>query len=234
MKEEIKIFTDGASRGNPGPGGWGAIVDFGDEVYELGGGEKKTTNNRMELSAVLESLEFLEGQNYSGARVKFFTDSSYVAKGVSIWINGWRRNNWKNKTGQEIANIDLWKKISDLLNIFEVKMENIEGHVGIPANERADQIATSFADEKPDNLFKGKKFLYKVNLEETKGTPEMKADKKRSSAKAYSYLSLVGGELQIHKSWADCENRVKGEKNVKFKKSLSQEEEEQIKKEWGF
>lgn len=234
MKEEIRIFTDGASRGNPGPGGWGSIIDFGDEVHELGGRENKTTNNRMELSAVLESLEFLQNNNHSGAHVKFFTDSSYVAKGVSSWVKGWRQNNWKNKTGQEIANVDMWQKINDLLNVFEVKMENIEGHVGIPANERADQIATSFADEKPDNLFIGKKFLYKVNLEEIKGDIAKSSDKKRSSAKAYSYLSLVGGELQIHKTWADCENRVRGEKNVKFKKALSVEEEEQIKKEWGF
>lgn len=234
MNDEIKVFTDGSSRGNPGPGGWGAIVDFGDEVRELGGGDKRTTNNRMELSAVVETLEFLESQNYSKSKVVFYTDSSYVANGVSIWINGWRRNNWKNKAGQEIANVDLWQKIDSLLNIFEIKMENIEGHVGIPANERADQIATSFADNKPDNLFVGKKMLYEVNLEDLEKDEKMKVQKKRSATKAYSYLSLVDGILEIHKTWSECERRVKGRQGVKFKKALSLEEENQIKKDWGF
>jgi ribonuclease HI len=233
MKNEIKVFTDGSSRGNPGPGGWGAIIDFGDEVRELGGGDKRTTNNRMELTAVVETLEFLENQNHSSAKVHFYTDSSYVANGVSTWINGWRRNSWKNKAGQEIANVDLWQKIDNLLNIFEIKMENIEGHVGIPANERADAIATSFADEKPDNLFVGQKMLYKVDLKSTEGDEKKSETKKRSGAKAYSYLSLVNGELQIHQTWADCKNRVDGETKARFRKALSAEDEAKIKADWG-
>jgi ribonuclease HI len=235
MKNElINIYTDGASRGNPGPGGWGAIIDFGETISEIGGRESKTTNNRMELSAVLESLEYLENKGYSSSQVMFFTDSSYVANGVSVWINGWRRNNWKSKTGSEIANIDLWQKIDDLLNVFEVKMTNIEGHVGIPANERADVIATSFADDKPDNLFVGKKSMYQIDLSDMSKNSEMKKTKSRSNAKAYSYLSLVDGVLQIHKTWADCEARVKGQKGVKFKKALSKEDEDSIKKSWGY
>lgn len=234
MNEEIKVFTDGSSRGNPGPGGWGSIIDFGETVRELGGGDKRTTNNRMELTAVVETLEFLENNNYSSASVKFYTDSSYVANGASSWINNWRRNNWKNKTGQEIANVDLWQKIDDLQNIFEIKMENVEGHVGVPANERADQIATSFADQKPDNLFVGKKMLYKIDLESTEGDLEKSKNKKRNSGKAYSYLSLVDGELQRHLTWSECEARVKGKKGVKFKKALNAQEESQIKLDWGF
>jgi len=233
-KDEIRVFTDGASRGNPGPGGWGAILDFGEEVFELGGGDKKTTNNRMELSAVVESLEFLENKGHSSSKVRIFTDSSYVANGVSVWINGWRNNNWKNKAGQEIANMDLWQKINDLLNIFEIKMENIEGHAGIPANERADEIATSFADSNPDNLFVGKKFLYKIDLENLNIDKTKSSNKKRSTGKAYSYLSVVDGIFQVHKTWADCEARVRGEKGVKFKKALSKEEEDKIKSDWGF
>jgi ribonuclease HI len=182
---------------------------------------------------VAETLEFLENKNFSSSKVRFYTDSSYVANGVSSWINNWRRNNWRNKTGQEIANVDLWQKIDNLLNIFEVKMENIEGHVGIPANERADQIATSFADGKPDNLFVGQKNLYKVDLKSMEGDEKMAQTKKRSNARAYSYLSLVDGEFQRHLTWKECEVRVKGKKGVRYKKALSKEEEEQIMNDWG-
>lgn len=234
MNEEIKVFTDGSSRGNPGPGGWGAIIDFGEEIRELGGREDRTTNNRMELSAVVETLEFLENQNITSSKVKFFTDSSYVANGIKFWINGWRKNNWKNKANQEVANVDLWQKIDGLLNVFEIDTENIEGHVGIPANERADKIATSFADNKPDNLFVGQKRLYQVDLSNFSKNEDMSSSKKKSGSKAYSYLSLVDGQLQTHKTWSDCENRVKGLKNVKFKKALSKEDEDQIKSDWGF
>lgn len=233
MNNEIKVFTDGASRGNPGPGGWGAIIELEDEVFEIGGGDKRTTNNRMELTAVVETLENLENKKLSKSKVKFLTDSSYVANGINMWINSWRRNNWKNKAGEEIANIDLWQKLDDYLNIFEVRAEHVEGHVGVPANERVDQIATSFADEKPDQLFVGKKFLYKIDLNSKEGDEKKSQNKKRSSGKAYSYLSLVDGRLEIHKTWADCENRVKGQKGVKFKKALSKDEEDQIKKSWG-
>jgi ribonuclease HI len=234
MNNEIQIFTDGASRGNPGPGGWGAIIDLGEEIVEIGGRNDRTTNNRMELSAVVESLENLENRNLSKAKVKFFTDSQYVANGVNMWINGWRRNNWKNKAGEEIANIDLWQKLDDYLNIFEVKAEHVEGHVGVPANERVDAIATSFADNKPDQLFVGQKMLYKIDLKKTSGNQVDSDKKKRSSAKAYSYLSLVDGQLQIHKTWTECEARVKGLSGVKFKKALSKSEEDQIKSDWGF
>lgn len=234
MNEEIKVFTDGSSRGNPGPGGWGAIIDFGEEIRELGGREDRTTNNRMELSAVVETLEFLENQNLTSSKVKFFTDSSYVANGIKFWINGWRKNNWKNKANQEVANVDLWQKIDGLLNVFEIDTENIEGHVGIPANERADKIATSFADNNPDNLFVGQKRLYQVDLSNFSKNEDMSSAKKKSGSKAYSYLSLVDGQLQTHKTWADCENRVKGLKNVKFKKALSKEDEDKIKADWGF
>lgn len=234
MKNEIKIYTDGASRGNPGSGGWGAIIDLDENVTEIGGKDKRTTNNRMELTAVVESLEYLENKGYPGAKVSFFTDSSYVANGINSWINSWRKNNWKNKAGQEIANIDLWQKLDNLLNIFEVRVIDIEGHVGISANERADQIATSFADNKQDNLFVGKKFLYKVDLNNFDKDKKMVTQKSRKGTKAYSYLSLVDGELEIHKTWAECEKRVKGRSDVKFKKSLSEDDENKIKKSWGF
>jgi ribonuclease HI len=233
MDNEIRVFTDGASRGNPGPGGWGSIIDFGEDVHELGGADKKTTNNRMELSAISETLEFLDSKNFSGSKITFYTDSSYVANGVSVWINGWRRNNWKNKAGQEIANIDLWQKIDGYLNSFEVSMENVEGHAGIPANERADQIATSFADDSPDNLFVGQKVLYKVDLNDTSSDQKKASTKKRNNTKAYSYVSLVNGEFQTHSTWSDCENRVKGETRAKFRKTVSKEDEDRIKKEWG-
>jgi ribonuclease HI len=233
MNNEIKIYTDGSSRGNPGPGGWGAIIQDDEEIFEIGGGDKRTTNNRMELTAIVETLEFLENKDKRGSKLRIYTDSSYVANGVSLWINGWRRNNWKNKAGQEIANIDLWQKIDDLLNVFQIQMENIEGHVGIPANERADEIATSFADGKGANLFVGKKMLYKINLEDKGQDDKMAQQKQRAGAKAYSYLSLVNGELQIHKTWDECKSRVDGIKGARYRKALSPEDENAIRKGWG-
>jgi ribonuclease HI len=232
-KEEIRVFTDGASRGNPGPGGWGAIIELEEDVYEIGGRNDRTTNNRMELTAIVETLESLESKGNTSSKVHFLTDSSYVANGINSWINGWRRNSWKNKSGDEIANIDLWQKLDGHLNIFEVFAEHVAAHVGVPANERVDEIATTFADNDPTQLFNGKKFLYKIDLKTTQGDSDKKEAKKRNVGKAFSYLSLVDGELQIHKTWPECEKRVKGKKGVKFKKALSQQEEDQIRIDWG-
>jgi len=233
MNEEIRVFTDGSSRGNPGPGGWGAIVDLGEEVYEIGASDKRTTNNRMELGSIVGVLESLREKYIKQDRVHFLTDSSYVANGINSWINSWRRNNWKNKAGDEIANIDLWQKLNDLLTVFEVRAEHVKGHAGVPANERVDEIATSFADEKPVQLFTGKKFLYKIDLQDTSVPKGGGTATKKYTGKAYSYLSLVNGDLQIHKTWLECESRVKGMKGVKFKKAMSASDEAEIRKSWG-
>lgn len=132
-RPHIEIFTDGACSGNPGPGGWGAILRSGGHEKEIYGGEHDTTNNRMEMMAVIRALEALK----KPSRVDLYTDSSYVQKGVSEWMRGWKAKGWPAK----IKNQDLWKRIDELTAQHEVKFHWIKGHNGHPENERADALA---------------------------------------------------------------------------------------------
>lgn len=233
MKESI-IFTDGSSRGNPGPGGWGAIIKFktleGEQVKELGGREENTTNNRMEMTAVIEALYFLS-KIKSKNPVVVYSDSSYVVNGASKWAFGWEKNGWKTKDGGEVLNIDLWKKLIDLAKNFEIKWQQIAGHSDIPANERCDEIATAFADKNNISLYEGSLENYTVDLLNVVAKEGVR--KTSSTKKAYSYLSKVDGEIQTHKTWAECEKRVKGKSGALFKKSFSKEDEEKIIAEFG-
>lgn len=232
MPREIKIFTDGASSGNPGPGGWGAIVASHSKVKEIGGGEDKTTNNRMELKAVIEALKVVNEVN-SDHKVTIYSDSSYVINGSTSWLKGWKRNNWQTKQKSEVLNKDLWMEIDPLLEKIDCSFISVEGHVGIPANERADKIATSFSQDENIELFDGDLSDYEVNLEDLGSDSELKETKNRSKMKAYSYLSLVDGVLEKHKTWGDCEDRVKGKSDAKFRKAISEEDEKAILEEWG-
>ncbi len=232
MTEESIIFCDGSSRGNPGPGGWGAIVVSGGKARELGGGEAHTTNNRMEMTAALEALETLP----SGASVIVHTDSSYLINGITKWVHGWKKNGWISSTKQDVVNRDLWEELDATVRGKKISWQHVSGHVGIPGNERCDEIATGFADGIPVTLYNGSADQYTVSLS-TKAqdgalTAKKEKDSSRSRAKAYSYLSLLGGKLEIHKTWSECETRVKG-KPAKFKKSISAEDEAKIRKEWG-
>src|SRR5262245_27264758 len=143
------IFTDGSSRGNPGPGGWGAIVCYPEgkdkKIRELGGREASTTNNRMEMMAVIEALNFAK-KNIPETEIILNTDSEYVKKGATEWAFSWASNNWRTKANQAVLNRDLWEQIIDLAGDLEIEWKVIAGHAGIPGNERCDEIATSFAD----------------------------------------------------------------------------------------
>lgn len=233
MQSQIKIFTDGASSGNPGPGGWGAIVSYDKRVSELGGGEERTTNNRMELTAVLEALKFVIEQGMSSQPITLYTDSSYVANGVTTWIKGWQRRNWTNSTGDQIANVDIWKDMAEVLKDVHVKVVNISGHSGIPGNERADQIATGHVKDTKVYLYHGPEDGYTVDISHTRIDPTIKKEKDRKKGKAYSYLSLIGKDVQIHYTWNECKARVEGVKGAKYKKALSKEDEEKIRRSWG-
>lgn len=230
MNSEIKIFTDGSSRGNPGPGGWGAVVWYGDDVRELGGREEKTTNNRMELEAILQSVLFAKKMNLP---TTIYSDSSYAIQGATAWINNWKRNNWQTKQKTEVLNRDIWEKLSEALENTNIKWIQLEGHVGVLGNERADEIATLMADDKAVELFDGSYDSYDKDLDDLTSVSSIKEKKDRSKMKAYSYLSLVDGELMKHQTWTECEARVKGKKDVKFKKSVSAEDEIEIIREWG-
>lgn len=141
---EIKIYTDGACVGNPGPGGWAAVILSEKGKQEIFGGEKLTTNNRMELTATIKALEHCaekKGQQISLKQIEIYTDSTYVKDGITVWINKWEKNNWKTADKKNVKNVDLWKKLRDLVNSQEVKWNWVKGHSNEPMNELADQLA---------------------------------------------------------------------------------------------
>lgn len=133
----VEIFTDGACKGNPGTGGWGALLRFGGQEKELFGGEANTTNNRMELLAVIRALESLNRR----CRVQVHTDSQYVQKGISEWIHGWKRRGWKTADNSPVKNADLWRQLDALASQHEVEWRWVRGHAGHVENERADALA---------------------------------------------------------------------------------------------
>ena len=141
---EIKIYTDGACVGNPGPGGWAAIILLKNGKKELFGGEKLTTNNRMELTAAIKALEYftkLEEKQPSKKQIRIFTDSTYVKEGITVWINSWEKNNWKTAGKKNVKNIDLWKKLKELIQTSQVEWNWVKGHSEDPMNDLADKLA---------------------------------------------------------------------------------------------
>ncbi len=149
-KTSVIIYTDGACRGNPGPGGWGVVLLAGKVEKRLSGFEPYTTNNRMELAAAIEALKALKFP----CQVVLTTDSSYVKDGITQWISGWRKRRWKTKDKQPVKNIDLWLALDEQVTRHMVKWEWVKGHSGNKYNEVADQLATGVIDEAMANLFK--------------------------------------------------------------------------------
>ena len=133
----IKIYTDGACSGNPGPGGWGVYVIDGNTSRELKGGEAETTNNRMELMAAIEALRHAE----PGQAIALYTDSQYVKNGINDWIANWKRNGWKTASRKPVKNQDLWMALDDLVALHTIEWHWVKGHAGDPGNERADALA---------------------------------------------------------------------------------------------
>ena len=133
----VEIYTDGACRGNPGPGGWGAILRANGTEKELFGGEAATTNNKMELTAVIRALEALKRPS----RVRIYTDSQYVQKGIQEWIHGWKRNGWKTAAKEPVKNKELWVELDELRKSHDIEWHWVKGHAGHPENERADALA---------------------------------------------------------------------------------------------
>ena len=133
----VEIYSDGACRGNPGPGGWGAVLRYTLKEKELWGGEAATTNNRMELMAAIRALEALKRRS----RVKLYTDSLYVMKGISQWIHDWKRRGWRTADKKPVKNEDLWRRLEELAAQHDVEWHWVRGHAGHPENERADKLA---------------------------------------------------------------------------------------------
>ncbi len=140
---QIEIFTDGACRGNPGPGGWGAVLRSGKHEKELYGGAHDTTNNRMEMTAVVNALQALK----QPSEVTLTTDSQYVRKGITEWIHNWKKNGWKTSAKQAVKNADLWQQIDALSSEHTIRWEWVKGHSGHPENERVDELANRGIDE---------------------------------------------------------------------------------------
>jgi len=232
------VFADGAAKGNPGPGGWGAIVVTPDgQVTELGGGARHTTNNRMELAAAIEALRHL---GPAAGPVAVHTDSAYVIRGIQEWIHGWRRRGWRTAAGEEVSNRDLWETLASVAErTGTVAWHYVRGHRGIPGNERADEIANAFAAGRQPTLYRGPLVRYQVAVldipDDTRlpaRAPGTAAGGRRSGA--HSYLSVVDGQPARHATWAECERRVKGRSGARFKKAMSPAEEEAILRSWGF
>jgi ribonuclease HI len=139
----VEIYTDGACRGNPGPGGWGAILRFGDREKEIKGAEPHTTNNRMELTAAIQALAALT----RGCEVVLYTDSQYVRKGILEWMPNWKLRDWHTADKKPVKNVDLWQALDHEIARHKIEWHWVKGHAGVPGNERADQLANQAIDE---------------------------------------------------------------------------------------
>ena len=146
IRRKIELFTDGACKGNPGVGGWGVLINNSNNFIELKGTQRQTTNNRMELIAVIEGLKSIkENEN-----IEITTDSMYVKNGINQWINNWKRNGWKTAAKKPVKNKDLWQELDELVQNYSIKWIWVKGHSGHPGNERADQLANEAIEEFQD------------------------------------------------------------------------------------
>lgn len=257
LPNSITIFTDGSSRGNPGPGGYAAIIIFPQnndgelkvisekfQVKELGGREEHTTNNRMELTAAIKALRQIHDSRF---RIQVFSDSSYVINGITQWVHGWQKNGWQTATKKEVENRDLWEKLFLLTKAKKIIWQQVGGHIGLAGNERCDEIAQAYADwtrnkrgtnAEPIKLYIGSMSDYQIknilNLYDIsyKKQKVKTVSRARQKAKAYSYVSMVNGSVETHRTWAECEARVKGKRGAKYKKVFSADEERNLIAEW--
>jgi ribonuclease HI len=244
--QPIVVFTDGAAKRNPGPGGWGVIIVTPDgHVTELGGGAPLTTNNKMELTGAIQALTRLSD---TPGRLAIYTDSTYVIQGIEQWVHNWRRKGWKTATGGEVMNRELWEELSGLAAARpprSIAWHYVRGHVGIPGNERVDEIADSFAVNDRVALYDGPLLGYPVAVLDIPDDTSVPARSKpagggaagpsdRSKGPAYSYLSVVDGKPMRHSTWADCERRVKGRSGARFKKATSEADQAAILRSWRF
>ncbi len=235
----ITVFCDGAAKGNPGPGGWGVVVVApGGEVTELGGRNAHTTNNRMELTAAIEGLTHVVRLHGS---VAVYTDSVYVIKGIRDWIGAWRRRGWKTVEGAEVLNRDLWERLSALVEARGrggVAWHYVRGHHGTPGNERVDEIADGLARGLKIDLYSGPLIHYPrpiLDLPDDTTVParQTAGAMPRARRQPHSYLSVLDGRPMRHATWAECEQRVRGKSNARFKKAMTAADEEAILREWG-
>ena len=235
------VFTDGAAKGNPGPGGWGVVILTTDgQVLELGGGAAPTTNNRMELTGAIQALMHLRDTR---GPLAVYTDSTYVINGIREWIWGWRKRGWKTASGGDVVNREQWEQLWNLIvarGKGAIEWHYVRGHSGIPGNERVDEIADGFAVGRGIDLYSGPVTGYPrrlLDLPADTSVPTRPAGATtggKPKAAAYSYLSVVDGKPMRHATWTECEARVKGRSGARFKKAVSKADEAAILRGWHF
>lgn len=232
----ITIFTDGACSGNPGPGGWGCVIALPEgRVLELAGREALTTNNRMELGGVIASLNAVKDRP---GVAQIHSDSTYVIEGITKWIIGWRRRGWRTASGEPVKNEDLWRALAGAVAARGkggVEWRWVKGHAGHDANERCDAIAVALAKRQPVELYDGPLLNYPHGSLlpcEAKALPTRPMDRKTPDMRPAFYVSFLGGKVERHSTWAECEARVKG-RPAKFKKVRSEDEAATARKSWG-
>jgi ribonuclease HI len=235
-KFALTVFSDGACKGNPGPGGWGTIVERDGTYSEYGGAESPTTNNRMEMTAAIEGIK----RANPGEHIRVVTDSRYLIDGATKWIWGWKKKGWKKSDGGEVLNLDLWQEIDRRQASVKGTWEHVAGHSGHPENERCDTIASDYGHGDPVELREGDgAWIFeatprpvsrpKKSSSSTMGAKGAKSAKAKKTATppppandekyaAPLYLSLVGGDIQEHTTWAACETRIKGVRGSRCKK----------------
>ncbi|MBU0755427.1 MAG: viroplasmin family protein [Planctomycetes bacterium] len=226
-ERSVRVYTDGGCIGNPGPGGWGIRIRYEDGRFEeYGGGGDQTTNNRMELQAVIEALR----HTTSVEEVMIVMDSEYVRMGITSWLKAWKAGNWMTKSDKPVANQDLWRTLDGLLRPGVV-FRYTAGHAGDPDNERCDRIANGFARQQPVSLENGVDHTPFAPLESPERLGKHGMGKKKKGPT--TYLSYVDGRLKRHSTWAECEREVKGRSGARYKKCFSPEEEMDLLKKWG-
>ncbi len=221
-------FTDGSSRGNPGPGGWACIVASPKTTVEYGGREAETTNNRMEMFAIASAIKSIK----SGDEIIVHTDSTYAMKGATSWIKGWKRNGWKTASKKDVENRDLWELIDSVMNGKNVSFVLVKGHAGVPGNERCDEIATAYADDRDVPLYNGPTAEYAVSLDVNVVERDELSKLPKKPKSGGFYISLVKGVLEKHTTWDECKARVSGVSGAKFKKVGSDAEVLAVEKIW--
>jgi ribonuclease HI len=229
------IYCDGACSGNPGVGGWAFIHWFPDNtVVEGSGFNPSTTNNRMEMTAAIEAIRAIA----AGESIIILTDSVYLIRGITQWIFGWQKRGWKNSEGADILNKDLWELLYKISRGKKIDWRYVRGHSGFAGNERVDQLAVAQSLKRPLAGYSGSYDDYRVAilpLPEKVSLPEMKKINGLSAKEkaASFYLSLVNGVLESHSTWDQCQARVKGVSQARFKKVTSEVEAAEVIKSWG-
>ncbi len=238
MDKTIFIYCDGACSGNPGPGGWGAVIIFPENrVSESGGGARPTTNNRMEMLGAIAALSAVQDRPEP---VRLYTDSSLLINGVTKWLGGWKRNGWLTAAGKPVVNRDLWERLDALAQARKRRLawRHVKGHAGHEINERCDAIAVAFAKGAKAGLYEGPAVGCGYSLLEP-GSGQLAGPEPRSAshfpkpkAKGGFYLSLVDGRVERDAAWPQCQARVHGVSGARFKKVVSAEEERAVLKAW--